>query len=367
MGGNNLSAWLAFNRAELPPRIAQQLLARFSSPEKIFSASPADLAAAAKLTPGMLRRLEAQKSETAFARDQAALAKLGAGVLTCQDVGYPALLGQIYDPPVMLFVRGEIREQDGNAVAIVGSRRCSPYGRLTAHRLARELAQRRITIVSGLATGIDAAAHEGALEAGGRTIGVMGCGLEVPYPREHGELKDRIARQGAVVSEAPLGAAPTPSRFPVRNRIISGLSLGVVVVEAPEKSGAMITAHLAADQGREVFAVPGNFNSAYSRGCHQLIREGAKLVDEVEHIMEELNFAPGASPAAPPAEAAPVLPNLSPDEARLLAGLSLQQRYMDDLIAETGLPSSQVSAGLMLLELKGLVKRLPGNLFVRVK
>jgi DNA processing protein len=315
----------------------------------------------------------AQRASTAAAeKDLATLARLGATLITYNSPYYPPLLRQIPDPPIALYTRGNFAPQDGNAVAIVGSRRCSPYGRLIAHRLARELAARGLTIVSGLATGIDAAAHEGALEAGGRTIGVMACGLDIPYPKDHSELKDRMSRQGAVITEAPLGATPTPGRFPVRNRIISGLSLGVVVVEAPEKSGALITAHLAADQGREVFAVPGNFNSAYSRGCHALIREGAKLVDEVEHIMEELNLAlltsPSPAPAASPAETAPLLPvNLPPEEGRLLACLTLQQKYVDDLIAETSLPSSQVSAGLLMLELKGLIRRLPGNLFVRVK
>jgi DNA processing protein len=400
------AAWIALSRAELPAHTARELVEHFQGAAAIFTASPVEIAEAAKLTPAMLGRLLAQRPDETASRDIAKLAEIGAHIITLCDTAYPPLLRQIPDPPCLLYVQGELCQTD-QTIAIVGSRRCSPYGRLVAQTLARELAARGVTIVSGLAPGIDAAAHLGALEAGGRTIGVMACGLEVDYPREHKELKQRMAAQGAVITEVPLGTPPTPARFPMRNRIISGLSRGVVVVEAPEQSGALITAHLAADQGREVFAVPGSVNSFHSRGCHQLIREGAKLIDGVDDILEEFaQVAPiakkvekakrekavaGASsrptkPVSPPSPTLPVSsqsPNeaenqrqavalawpsgLTDEEGKLLSCLSLQQKYVDEIIHETSLPTASVSSGLMMLELKGLIKRLPGNLFVRVK
>jgi len=418
-----IPAWIALSRAELPPRQVIELLEHFGGPAEIFVASPVEIASVAHLTPTMLSRLLSQRPEDAGVRDYAALQRMGASVITLRDFAYPPLLRQIHDPPPLLYVRGQLLEQDNPAVAIVGSRRCSPYGRLVAHSLARELALRGITVVSGLAMGIDGAAHQGAIEGGGRTIGVMACGLDIDYPRDHAELKEEIAKQGAVISEVPLGTAPKPERFPVRNRIISGLSLGTVVVEAPEKSGALITAGLAAEQGREVFAVPGSVNSFHARGCHQLIRDGAKLVENVDDILEELNLtatvpsqidktqwqgtsrlrqgygdqgpcptedgvrglrsvekdgfvgqerqAPAIADQTPrvriPASPPPMPAGLTTEENRLLASLSLQQKYVDEIIRETSLPTPQVSAGLMMLELKGLVRRLPGNLFVRVK
>lgn len=434
---SDIPAWIALSRAELPPRLAVQLLEHFHGPRELFAASPVEITAAAELSSAMLSRLLAQRPDEAGERDYAKLQAMGASVITVRDFNYPPLLRQTHDPPLLLYVLGELLEQDSLAVAVVGSRRCSPYGRLVAHKLAGELTAHGLTVVSGLASGIDGAAHRGALEAGGRTIGVIASGLDIDYPREHRELKEQIARQGAVVSEVPLGTAPTPARFPVRNRIIAGLSLGTLVVEAPERSGALITARLAAEQGRDVFAVPGNVNSFHARGCHQLIRDGAKLVDKVEDILEELNFeSPSPQPpssassglrspgsrrahresaetkpgtgnlpvtetplkrakteskeakdsaniprrkATPPpsreevgvTSSAPqplLLPaGFTSEENRIIACLSLQQKYVDEIIRETGLSAAQVSASLMLLELKGLVRRLPGNLFVRVK
>lgn len=430
---SDIPAWIALSRAELPPRLAVQLLEHFHGPRELFAASPLEITAAAELSSAMLSRLLAQRPDDAGERDYAKLQAMGASVITVRDFNYPPLLRQTHDPPLLLYVLGELLEQDSLAVAVVGSRRCSPYGRLVAHKLAGELTAHGLTVVSGLASGIDGAAHRGALEAGGRTIGVIACGLDIDYPREHHELKEQIARQGAVVSEVPLGTAPTPARFPVRNRIIAGLSLGTLVVEAPERSGALITARLAAEQGRDVFAVPGNVNSFHARGCHQLIRDGAKLVDKVEDVLEELNLdlpSPSASrpstalgvnrehresaetkpgtgilpvaetplkrarterketkdsaniprhKATPPPSREEVgvtsnapQPLLLPagftsEENRIIACLSLQQKYVDEIIRETGLSAAQVSASLMLLELKGLVRRLPGNLFVRVK
>jgi DNA processing protein len=227
-------------------------------------------------------------------------------------------------------------------------------------------------VVSGLAVGADAAAHRGALAVGGRTIGVLACGIDLPYPRDTLELREQMATQGAVLTEVPLGVPAQRSRFPARNRIISGLSLGVVVTEAPERSGALITANFAGEHGRQVFAVPGSVNSQFSRGTHALLRDGARLVESVEDILDELDLslpAPEAAPALAPAAPIPAPPpvTLTGDERTLAEALSLQPRHVDDIIVTCGIPSSRVSAGLLMLELKGLVRRLPGNMFTRVR
>jgi DNA processing protein len=257
----------------------------------------------------------------------------------------------------VLYVRGKIKECDHRAIAVVGTRRASPYGRLVAETLARDLAAAGVTVVSGLALGIDSAAHQGALSAG-RTIGIAACGLDVTYPPSNHALISRVAAQGAVISEFPLGARPERWRFPARNRIISGIALATVVVEAPEGSGALITADHALDQGRDVFAVPGAVNTVQSRGTHLLLKQGAKLVESVRDILEELDL-----PAAPQREE-PKVDELSPEERDVLALLTLHQKDVDSLIQETRLPSSQINVILTVLELRGLVRRMPGNTFV---
>jgi DNA processing protein len=285
------------------------------------------------------------------------------------DSEYPANLKQIHDPPPVLFVRGEFLPSDERAVAIVGTRRVTPYGRLVSETLGRDLGARGVTVVSGLAVGADAAAHRGALTSGGRTIGVLACGIDVPYPRDTLELREQAAERGAVVSEVPLGTPARSARFHARNRLISGLSLGVVVVEAPERSGALITANLAADQGRQVFAVPGSVNSVLSRGTHALLRDGARLVESVDDILDEISL-----PELPPEpgvearrEEQPSVSGLTQDEQAILGALSLQQRHVDELIEGCDMPSARASSSLLMLELKGLVRRLPGNMFMRVR
>jgi len=357
-----LAAWLALNWAELSPEVAARLLDHYESSARLLAEPEESLARTCRLSSSALERLRAARARN-FEAELATLARLGISLITRTGGDYPANLRHIPDPPIALFVRGRLQPQDERAVAIVGTRSSSPYGRLVAESLARDLAARGITVVSGLAPGIDAAAHRGALAAGGRTIAVLGCGMDIPYPQENIEIREQIVAQGAVVTEVPLGAPPVGWRFPVRNRIISGLSLGVVVVEAPEKSGALITARLAGEQGREVFAVPGSVSGPHSRGCHALIRDGAKLVESVDDILEELTIEAGPPEPTPEQPR----PNLSPEEDQLLRLLSLQQKHVDALIEESALPASQVSACLLMLELKGLVRRLPGNLFLRVR
>ncbi len=281
---------------------------------------------------------------------------------------FPPSLREIPDPPALLYVKGTICPQDHLAVALVGSRKCSPYGVRVAERLAASLARVGLTVVSGLARGIDAAAHRGALKAGGRTIGVMANGLSEIYPPEHAGLAEEVAACGAVVSEMPMRQGPLAELFPRRNRIISGLCLGVVIVEATPKSGSLVTAHHAMEQNREVFAVPGPVDSLSSRGCHRLIRDGARLVETVEDILEELGplvreIKPddGATPVRHPAELA-----LSERERSLLGHLDDLPRAVDEVIIKTGMTASQVMATLSVLEMRRLIKRVPGNQFVRL-
>ncbi len=288
-------AWYLLACAQLGARAVLRLLEVFQRPGAIFAATPAAWSAQAKLSAsGCARLVEAANRNVAD--ELARLQRLGIRVIDLYHADYPARLRTISDAPAVLFVKGTLLPADQQAMAIVGSRRASPYGRHVAAELAAGLAGRGFTVVSGMALGADAAAHEGCLRAGGRTIAVLGSGLDIVYPPEHVALYERIAAAGAVISEYPPGTPPARTNFPVRNRLISGLALGVVVVEAPEKSGALITATHALEQGREVFAVPGSVNSSQNRGAHQLLRDGARLVESVEDILEELSWQLPASP-----------------------------------------------------------------------
>ena len=278
---------------------------------------------------------------------------------------YPPLLREIPDPPPALYVRGTLAAEDRRAVAIVGSRQVSEYGKRVAYRFGRELAEAGLTVVSGLARGTDTAAHRGALEGGGRTLACLGCGVDVAYPYENRDLAKAIAGSGALLSEYPLTAPPDAWHFPSRNRIISGLSLGVVVVEAPQGSGALITTDCAVDQNREVFAVPGSIENPRSRGPHALIRDGARLVESVEDILRELRLDGSQQTLDLGLDDAP--PDLSTDEAALYALLSHEAQPVDDLILETGLPAATVGGALVTLELKGCARRLPGNMYIRCR
>jgi len=271
-------------------------------------------------------------------------------------------------------VSGTLSEEDHHAVAIVGTRHATPVGRVITEQLSRGLAEAGVTVVSGLARGIDGAAHRSALEAGGRTIAVLGCGIDRTYPPEHQALRKKVEEQGTVLSELPLGAYPHAYHFPKRNRIISGLSLGVVVVEAAPKSGSLITARLAAEQGREVFAVPGSIQSEQSRGTNGLIKQGARLVETVEDILDELvsQCEPSFQARMQARRAALTRPvqsgrlSLEQDEATLYAALSMEPVHIDELIAKTGLPAASVSGLLLSLELKGAIRQLPGQSCIRV-
>jgi DNA processing protein len=352
-----------------------RLMARFGTPRKALAAAESELAEVVgrSVAANIRQYRDAVDTET-----QERLMRLhGAALITMDDPGYPPLLAEIYDPPLMLFVRGTLLETDQYAVAIVGTRRPSHYGAAIAGRLAEDLAARGITVVSGMAEGIDAAAHEGALKAGGRTIAVVGSGVDQVFPAAHADLMRRIIAQGAVVSPFPMGMSAHKTNFPQRNRIISGISLGTVVVEAPPGSGSLITAKHAAEQGREVFAVPGEAGRPNSRGPHALIREGARLVETVEDILVELRI-PAAAHAAPASETGreaprepdtppppPSAPGLTALEADILASLSSEGAFVDEIALTCRRAVSETLSALTILELKGLVRQHSGKRFSR--
>ncbi|WP_224982758.1 DNA-processing protein DprA [Geomonas agri] len=338
-----------------------RLLAHFGSPERALKASPEELVSVKGVSAATARSIvEHQYGAEAEAECERVRAG-GAQVVDILSERYPRLLMQIPDPPPFFYLMGAL---DGNetAVAMVGSRHASQYGLCTATRLGKELAGQGVTVVSGMARGIDTASHWGCLKAGGRSIAVLGCGVDVIYPPENDTLYRTLCQQGALVSEFPMGTLPLPENFPRRNRIISALAKGVLVVEAGEGSGSLITAQYALEQGREVFAVPGNVTTTGSRGVNGLIKEGAKLVERVEDVLEELGIEPQAThPAEPP----PSFP-LTPQEAELYALLCQGVLQIDDIIVQSALTAGEVSATLLRLELKGIIIQLPGKRFAVV-
>jgi len=357
------------------------LIEAFSSPEQVFAASRQALCS----VPGVGRTIaENIKSFDGWARVDKELdlaRRWGVALITFQDAAYPASLTNIYDSPVYLYVKGTLSPVDVN-LAVVGSRRASAYGKLTTERLSRELALKGITIVSGMARGIDASAHRGALAVRGRTIAVLGSGIDVIYPPEHKKLYEDIQESGAVVSEFPLGTPPAAPNFPARNRIISGMSLGVVVAEASEKSGSLITARIALEQGREVFAIPGSIDSSGSRGTHKLIKEGATLVENGDDILSVI--VPQIGPShkdcfrSPTGRAEFALPvpddkkglaagtdHLGTAEAAVLALIAENPIHIDTIIQTSGLGSAEVLKSLLTLELYELVRQMPGKMYVR--
>jgi DNA processing protein len=355
-------AWLVVNASHLSPARQRRLLEACGDVTGVLAATEADLLALEGFTRqhvGMLRRAERELDLPATRQQMMTHA---ISLLPLTDAAYPGLLRETPDPPPLLFVQGELVRRDEMAVAVVGTRKCSPYGAQVARRMATDLARRGFTIVSGLASGVDAEAHRGALEAGGRTIAVMASGPDITYPSGHVELRREIAAHGAVLTEYGFGTQPLRELFPSRNRIIAGLTLGTLVVEAPLKSGALITARLAGEYGREVLAVPGSIDSPLSHGCHDLIKSGARLVEVAEDVVEGLGIMLEAAPAERPRAEVQV----SGDEQAVLDALSFQPRHVDEIIAATQLPTARINSSLMLLEMKGLVRRFPGNTYVRL-
>ena len=291
----------------------------------------------------------------------------GCRILTQADEDYPELLRQIYDPPIVLYVSGQLTSKDKNAVAMVGSRQTTHYGLEAARKLAYQLAYVGVTVVSGAARGIDTASHQGALSAKGRTVAVLGTGINIVFPPENRELFERIAANGAVITQFPFNRQADKQSFPIRNRIVAGMTLGTVVVEANLTSGALITSHFATEYGRQVFAVPGRIDSPRSKGCHELIKKGAKLCESAEDILSEFEYLFPATNRPPGASETGVLPalELSGNEQTVYGTLDHEEVSIDEVIRNSGLPSSAVSVALLSLEMKQLIRQLPGKLFVR--
>jgi DNA processing protein len=354
--------WIGFNRVKGIGAVkVQRLLDTFGSLEAAWNARPDHLRDAGLDRKAIETLLEARQ-KTDLDAEMARLERSGAQALTWDDPQYPRSLRNIAQPPPVLFVHGTLLPADEWAVAVVGTRHASVYGRDVARELAAGLAANGVTVVSGLARGVDIAAHRAALEAGGRTIAVLGSGVDNIYPAEHQATAEAIIKSGAVVSDYALGTPPDGPNFPPRNRIISGLSKGVVIVEAAEVSGALITADFAAEQGRDVFAVPGNIFQRQAAGTNRLIQQGAKLVTGVADILEELNLAMVSEQKT----ARAVLPADATEE-RLLACLSAEPVHIDEIGNQVGMPISQVSGALALMELKGIVRQVGGMQYVIAK
>lgn len=391
MNPGDVKYWLALKSVEgVGDTLFGPLLERFGSPAAVFSASVHELAGVPKMCKQSAEAILAFKDWDVILRRMDVLNQAGIRIVTFLDESYPRHLLNIYDRPALLYVAGHLQSDD-ISIAIVGSRHASTYGKYTTDRISRELALRGATIVSGMARGIDSSAHRGALAAKGRTVAVLGSGLDVIYPPENKKLFDAIVQQGAVVSEYPPGTQPLPFHFPARNRIISGMSYGVLVVEAGEKSGSLITAKLAMEQGREVFAIPGPIDSASSRGANSLIKQGAKLIDSVDDILDEILPQLERTAREPVSQGSKAdqtgseqsLPEkhgihkrdapekdgeaLLPVDRKILEAIAGGKTHADDIIKVTGIPPAEALGALMRLELKGRVLQQPGKLFILKK
>lgn len=370
MQRDELAAWL---RLTLTPQVgneaARRLLAAFGLPQAVFGQSPAALAQVVSAAQAQALAREPEQLPALLEATWHWLGERGQTgerrILTLADGEYPAGLLDTADPPLMLYLLGHVATPWPPAIAVVGSRNPTPQGLANARRFSRNLAQAGFTVVSGLALGVDAAAHEGALEGASpgqlATIAVVGTGLDRVYPKQHLGLAHGIAQNGLMVSEFPLGTPPLAANFPRRNRIIAALSQGTLVVEAALRSGSLITARLAAEQGKDVFAIPGSIHAPQARGCHALLKQGAKLVESAQDVLEELALPQRARPPAAQAEAEPLQ-----SETGLLAALGYDPVSLDALVARTGVAPADLQAGLLELELRGEVARLPGGLFQRV-
>jgi DNA processing protein len=363
MDANELKYWVSFNRVPRVGRARFNLLENyFGTLERAWHAGGTDLKAAG-LDSRTVQLVVGRRDTIDPDAELDRLREAGVKALTWYDDEYPPRLKEIYDRPPVLYVRGEIFPEDERSVAIVGTRRPTAYGREAGHRLTYDIARSGVTIVSGLARGIDAIAHRAALEAGQRTIAVLGSGPDVIYPREHVRLAEEVATHGAVVSEYPLGVRPDAQNFPRRNRIMSGMTLGTVVIEAGDGSGALITAKHALEQDREVFAVPGNIFSPSSRGVNRLIRgSGAKLVVDHEDVLEELNL----SAVGQQIEMAAIFPE-DENEAQILPYVTYDPIHIDEIIRSSGLAISTVSGALAMMELRNLVIQVGGMNYIRLK
>jgi len=363
MDVNEARYWVGFSLIPGIGRIRLSLLeAYFGNLERAWHASAGELKATG-LDARSTEAIVSLRNGISLEEEVDKLKRYGVAVITSGDAEYPRRLAEIYDYPPVLYVRGTLLPEDEWSLAVVGTRRASVYGRQVAEEIVADLARSKVTVVSGLAKGIDAIAHRAAMQADGRTIAVAGCGLDMVYPSDHVALARQIMEHGALVSEFPLGTRPKAEHFPQRNRIISGMSLGVLVIEAGEKSGALSTAHWAVEQNRDVFAIPGSIFSPASKGTNRLIQEGAKLVNHAADILEELNLTMGARQLEMTDLTAAA--DTTDTESQLLGYLSREAIHIDDVCRNSGLPIATVSSILAVLELKGLAKQVGSMSYVR--
>ncbi|HBG78877.1 MAG TPA: DNA-protecting protein DprA [Phycisphaerales bacterium] len=374
----NIRNWLRLVRCNgVGPTIFMRLLKHFGTVDAVLNASATGLEKVDGVGPKTAEQILRTKNNFDIDKEIELAEKFDTAIINLEDERYPTLLKKIYDPPPVLYVKGDLVASDSLAVAIVGSRGCSHYGSEQASRFAHLLAAAGFTIVSGMARGIDSAAHTGALSAGGRTIAVQGCGLSRIFPPENKSLFEKISQSGACISELPMGYEPLAENFPARNRIIAGLCLATIVIEAMPRSGALLTAKAALENDREVMAVPGRVDSPLSKGPHSLIKQGARLVESVDDVIETLEFLKKEFADYVAVSAAQTVKNvemplfdfsqlkLTEDERKIFDCLDGEPVHVEQIIAETGIPAGKVNATLVALRLKGIIKNLPGNFFCK--
>ena len=361
-------AMVALNLIDgIGPVRARLLLEHFADPAAILKASASQLQRVNNIGPETAAAIAGWEKSIDLKGELQRIEQFGCHIVIPSDETYPELLKHIYDPPIVLYVKGALSVKDKNAVAVVGSRMTTHYGMEVARKLAFQLAYIGVTVVSGGARGIDTAAHQGALHSKGRTVAVLGTGINLVFPAENKELFERIAAQGAVVTQFPFNRKADKQSFPIRNRLVAGMTLGTVVVEANLTSGALITAKMAADNGRQVFAVPGRIDSPRSKGCHELIKNGAKLCEGAEDILCEFEYLFPANDRPSKVKDSPNLPafSLSENETAVYDVVDNEELAIDDIIRRSGLPASTVSVALLGLEMKRLLRQLPGKVFVK--
>lgn len=355
--------WIGLNMVlGVGKTLCHRLVKTFGSPEKVFHASRRDLMGVERVGDKVARQILDFDLEQSLKREYQLAERRNVRILTIDDPQYPFLLKSIYDPPPVIYYKGTFLDERSVPLAVVGTRKASSYGKMVAEKLCTALSEMGVCIVSGMARGIDTLAHKSALKLGNPTIAVFGCGLEYTYPPESGSLRRQIEEQGAVISEFPMSTKPDRNNFPARNRVISGLSHGTLVVEAGEKSGALITAQFALEQGREVFAVPGNIFSSESRGTHALLKMGAKLADSPEAVVEEFSDSVMELLKERKNKTLESIP-LNPKEEHLVSLMSVQEQHIDRVIENSYLSPAEVSATLVTLELKGVIRQTDGKMF----
>lgn len=358
---NNRETLIWLNNIKIGNRAVEKVLKYFKNISDIWQANSSEIMSIKGITEEIKKRIIFHRNLNQLDEVLGKINELGINVITVLDENYPINLRYVYDNPMVLYCKGDFIEEDNLSIAIVGSRKATAYGKWASEKFSHELAKLGITVISGMAKGIDTCAHKGALNGNGRTVAILGSGIDVIYPKSNKDLYNEISQNGVVVSEFPIGTEPYATNFPLRNRIISGISLGVIVIEATEKSGSLITAEHAMEQGKEVFAVPGNINSMFSRGTNTLIKDGAKIVLDIEDILEEIYELKEKLTSMQEKDAS--YSDLSIIEMKIVNCLKEKPTHCDNIVYMTGLDISTVNSTLTILELKGIVKELQGRIY----